>query len=192
MREILVCVGLLAAPSCIWADVLPQRSNDLVLIRINRQSKSSHTAAADQLPRQLRKVRLQVAQLAQTEVQKTPQATPSESQRITAALAQEPIGEPLSSFPADTPKLYLRWQGEAVGVGDKIRCAWIAEDVGDAAPANYQINETVTTAGDPRPFGTFMLSRPKKGWPIGKYRAEIYVGDKLAETVRFTIGQTEP
>jgi hypothetical protein len=96
-------------------------------------------------------------------------------------------GEPQTSFPPDTLKLFLRWQGETLTSGENIRCVWIAEDVGDAAPANYQVNETSTKADDVRAFGTFTLSRPNKGWPIGKYRAEIYVGDKLAETVRFTI-----
>jgi hypothetical protein len=114
-------------------------------------------------------------------------ATPAEKKILSAVLARELAGEPQTSFPPDTPKLFLRWQGETLTPGENIRCVWIAEDVGDAAPANYQVNETSTKADDVRAFGTFTLSRPNKGWPIGKYRAEIYVGDKLAETVRFTI-----
>ncbi|MEY2491259.1 MAG: hypothetical protein QOH24_210 [Verrucomicrobiota bacterium] len=116
-------------------------------------------------------------------------ATPAEKKMLSAALAQESTGEPQTSFPPDTPKLFLRWQGETLTPGEKIRCVWIAEDVGDAAPANYQVDETSTKADDVRAFGTFTLSRPKKGWPIGKYRIEIYAGDKLAETVRFTIAK---
>ena len=35
--------------------------------------------------------------------------------------------------------------------------------------------------------GVFSLSKPTKGWPVGKYRVEIYVNDKLADTVKFTV-----
>jgi hypothetical protein len=116
-----------------------------------------------------------------------PSATPAENKMVSAVLARESAGDAQASFPPETPKLFLRWQGEALAPGDKIRCVWIAEDVGDAAPANYQINETSTKADDVRAFGTFTLSRPNDGWPPGKYRVEIYVGEKLAETLRFTI-----
>jgi len=34
--------------------------------------------------------------------------------------------------------------------------------------------------------GAFSLSKPK-GWPVGKYRLEIYVGADLATTAKFTI-----
>jgi hypothetical protein len=33
----------------------------------------------------------------------------------------------------------------------------------------------------------FPLSKPTKGRPVGNYRLEIYVGDELAKTVKFTI-----
>ena len=117
----------------------------------------------------------------------TPSASPAEKKMLSAVLARESAGEPQASFPPDTAKLFLRWQGETLTPGDKVRCVWIAEDVGDAAPPNYQINETSTKADDVRAFGTFSLSRPNNGWPPGKYRVEIYVGEKLAETLRFTI-----
>ncbi len=35
--------------------------------------------------------------------------------------------------------------------------------------------------------GVFSLSKPTKGWPVGKYRLEIYVGADLTTTAKFTI-----
>ena len=35
--------------------------------------------------------------------------------------------------------------------------------------------------------GDLSLRKPTKGWPVGKYRFEIYVNDKLVTTTRFTI-----
>jgi len=31
------------------------------------------------------------------------------------------------------------------------------------------------------------LTKPDEGWPIGKYRVEIKLGDNLATTARFTV-----
>jgi hypothetical protein len=114
-------------------------------------------------------------------------STPAEKKPLEAALAKELTGEPTTEFATDTPKIYARWQGETLQNGDKIRCVWIAEDVGDVAPKNYKVNETSTTAGGPRASGTFSLSKPNAGWPVGKYRAEFYKGDQLVETVKFEI-----
>jgi len=40
--------------------------------------------------------------------------------------------------------------------------------------------------------GVFSLSKPTKGWPVGKYRLEIYVGDDLAtnKTERQLVSKT--
>ncbi|MGI9114009.1 MAG: hypothetical protein ACR2FX_03060 [Chthoniobacterales bacterium] len=109
------------------------------------------------------------------------------SKSITAVLAREPAGEPSQAFSKETPTIYLRWHGDGLSAGEKIRCIWIAEDVGAAAPANYHVDETSFTADGPNASGTFTLSKPKKGWPEGKYRVEIYAGTQLAATLAFSI-----
>jgi hypothetical protein len=106
---------------------------------------------------------------------------------LTAILAREPIGEPVDCFTTETPNIYLRWQSQAMRAGAKIRCIWIAENVGSAAPANYHVDEATTTANESQTSGIFTLSKPKTGWPEGKYRVEIYVGTQLVETLPFTI-----
>jgi hypothetical protein len=116
-------------------------------------------------------------------------STPAEKKPLHAALARELMGESATTFASNQPKIYARWQGEALQKGDKIRCAWIAEDVGDAAPKDFKVDETSTTANGARAFGTFTLSKPNKGWPVGKYRVEFYDSDKLVETVRFEIAK---
>ncbi len=106
---------------------------------------------------------------------------------LNATLAREAAGEIDSSFSTETPRICLRWQGESFSAGEKIRCIWIAEDVGRAAPANYHVDEASYIAGGGRASGAFTLTKPKKDWPEGKYRAEIYVGTQLVETLPFTI-----
>jgi hypothetical protein len=116
-----------------------------------------------------------------------PVAAPAEKKLLHAALAKERLAEPTVSFASDTEKIFCRWQGDTLHEGDKIRAIWIAEDVGEVAPKDYKISETSTSADGPQATGTFILSRPTKGWPIGKYRLEIYAGDELAETLKFEI-----
>ena len=109
--------------------------------------------------------------------------------KLSIGLAGELTGEVTTSFNGDLPKIYARWQGNGLPAKAKIRAVWIAEDVGDVAPPNYKLDEATVTANRPDQFGTFTISRPNKGWPAGKYRAEFYVNDDLAEQVEFTISK---
>jgi hypothetical protein len=64
---------------------------------------------------------------------------------------------------------------------------WIAENIGEDAPADYGADEASTIAEGPTSRGAFVLSRPDDGWVPGDYRAEFYVDDVLAETVKVKI-----
>lgn len=112
-----------------------------------------------------------------------------EKKALSAVLAKELTGEPATTFPPNHPKIYVRWQGETLQKGDKIRSVWIAEDVGDVAPKNYKLDEASTTADGPRAFGTFTITKPNKGWPVGKYHVDLYRGDELVETLTFEIAK---
>ncbi len=137
----------------------------------------------------LQRVSLELTEMPKMGERPVVSSTPAVKKPLQATLAKESTGEPTTTFSSDIPKIYARWQGETLQKGDKIRCVWIAEDVGDVAPKNYKVDETSTTADGPRGSGTFTLSKPNKGWPVGKYRAEFYQGDQLVETVRFEIAK---
>jgi hypothetical protein len=107
--------------------------------------------------------------------------------KVEAAIAVDQETRPATTFAPDVPKLYAFFKTQGTEKGEKLRGVWIAEDVGDAAPANTKIDEATLTADQEDFFGAFSLSKPNKGWPIGKYRVEIYDGDELATTVKFTI-----
>jgi hypothetical protein len=108
--------------------------------------------------------------------------------KVEAAIAVDQDTKPATSFAADVPKLYAFFKTKGTEKGEKLRGVWIAEDVGAAAPSNTKIDESTLTADQDDFYGAFSLSKPNKGWPVGKYRVEIYDGDELAATVEFTIG----
>src|SRR5437016_7816497 len=98
-----------------------------------------------------------------------------------------PQDPPTTTFASNTPKLYAIFKAEGAKTGDKIRGVLIAEDVGDVAPANTKVLETILDVEGDTDAGDFNFSKPTNNWPVGKYRVEIYVNDQLATAAKFTI-----
>jgi hypothetical protein len=107
--------------------------------------------------------------------------------KFEAITAKDEDSKPTATFAANVSQVMAFFHSSGTSKGDKIRGVWIAEDVGDAAPANTKIDEATITADKDDASGGFKLSKPTKGWPVGKYKIDIYDGDELATTVKFTI-----
>jgi uncharacterized RDD family membrane protein YckC len=91
-----------------------------------------------------------------------------------------------TEFYTDTSKIVCVWNIAGADLSVPIKSVWIAEDVGDAAPPNYQLAaKSVSGVNE----GRFYITSPANGWPIGKYRLEIYIGDTLAKQIPFSIKQ---
>jgi uncharacterized RDD family membrane protein YckC len=88
------------------------------------------------------------------------------------------------TFPANQANIVCAWQVEGSTPYVPIRSVWIAEDVGSAAPPNTKLAEKAFTGSN---VGEFSLTAPTAGWPVGKYRLEIYIGDTLAKSLPYTI-----
>ncbi|HEY4283468.1 MAG TPA: hypothetical protein VGM62_10430 [Chthoniobacterales bacterium] len=111
--------------------------------------------------------------------------------KVDAKMAKDKDSKPTTHFDVDTPQVFAFFHTDGSHKGDKLRAVWIADDVGEAALANTKIDETGLTADKDNFFGAFSLSKPTKGWPEGKYHVDIYAGDDLATSVKFTIGKSE-
>ena len=109
------------------------------------------------------------------------------SPTMTITVAKEHDGEPTTEFRSNAPNIFVRWQGEHLPLDAIVRVAWVAEDVGDVAPANFVVDQTGTIVGVPEARAQFTLSRPKDGWAAGKYRVDVYLDDKLLQSARVTI-----
>jgi hypothetical protein len=115
----------------------------------------------------------------------------AEKPKIEAVIAKDKDTRPATTFAADVPKLYAFFRSTGTKTGDSLRGVWIAEDVGDAAAKETKIDEATLTASEDNFYGAFSLTKPTKGWPVGKYRVEIYLGDELATSTKFTISAGE-
>ena len=109
------------------------------------------------------------------------------SPAMTIAVAKERDGEPTTEFRSNAPNIFVRWRGEHLPVDGIVRVAWVAEDVGDVAPANFVVDQSETIVGVPEARAQFTLSRPRDGWATGKYRVDVYLDDKLLQSARVTI-----
>ena len=100
----------------------------------------------------------------------------------------EPV-DPTSTFSPDQAVINLVVTVANAPSDTKVKTVWTAVDVGDAAPANTQIDEAEVTL-DASGKTHFTLSVPDSGaWPAGKYKVEIYLNDKLDRTLEYTITQ---
>lgn len=98
------------------------------------------------------------------------------------------IANPTTAFAQNTPAIHCAWTVEGLDGEVAVGSVWIAVDVGKVAPPNYKIdqsNKKFTGRGNLK--GQFSLSKPNNGFPVGKYRVEIYVDNKLAKTIPFTV-----
>jgi uncharacterized RDD family membrane protein YckC len=91
-----------------------------------------------------------------------------------------------TEFPPTTPRLFVVFTLADVPDNTTIRSVWIAENVAGVGP-NTRLDEAQLVAGGGRNQGNFSLSRPSAGFPPGSYRVELYLADRLADTLRFTV-----
>ncbi len=111
----------------------------------------------------------------------------------TIAQAETKEGVPTVSvyqLPSNVPEVVCAWMVMGSKGGDKISGAFIAADVGDAAPKNYLIDTavyTLPTSSSNTAWGQFKLSSPKNGWPPGFYRVEVKKNDVLVAVAHFEI-----
>ena len=105
---------------------------------------------------------------------------------VEAYITNSPEAERASIFSPETHTFYAMFKAKGLSPGDKIRGVWIADDVGDAAPTNFKIQESALTAQDATMNAQFSMTKPG-AWPRGDYHVEIYVNDQLATKVKFSV-----
>jgi len=95
-------------------------------------------------------------------------------------------GKPKQVFGPTTEKIYLNAKLADVPTGARLKGAWIAEKT-KVAPPNYQIDATELKVGTLMNRVDFSLSKPNAGWPVGDYRVDLSINDKVVQSVKFKI-----
>ena len=66
----------------------------------------------------------------------------------------------------------------------KVKGVWVAVDASGVDP-NYEIDTSEYTSGDGTIY--FTLERSTDAWPVGKYKVDLYINDKLVQTIEFEV-----
>ncbi len=116
------------------------------------------------------------------------EATPAltGSKALHGIVAKTKNGQSSKTFLNGTQKIYGIWKGETLKAGDIVRAVWMAESFGYSRK-DVKISEGAVTAYKPDDEGVFSLARPQGGWPLGRYRLDFYVQNKLADTAKFLV-----
>ena len=109
------------------------------------------------------------------------------SKRLSVTFANDQFGKPSTTFSSNTPQIYVRWQGQRLRKGGKVKAVWIAENIGEDFPQDYKVDEASATVESQNARGAFTLARPEEGWVVGDYRVEFYVDDVLVEKTKIKI-----
>jgi hypothetical protein len=107
--------------------------------------------------------------------------------QLSVSIAKEQFGNPITTFSSSTSEIYVRWQGQRLRKGAKIKAVWIAENIGEDFPQDYKVDEVSAVAESPIAHGVFTLTRPEDGWAPGDYRVEFYFDDVLVDAVKLKI-----
>jgi len=111
------------------------------------------------------------------------------SKRLSVTFANDQFGKPSTTFSSDTLQIYVRWQGQRLRKGGKVKAVWIAENIGEDFPQDYKVDEASAIVESQNARGAFTLARPEDGWAVGDYRVEFYVDDVLVDAVKLKIVQ---
>ncbi len=98
--------------------------------------------------------------------------------------------EPLAAadrFPAGQHPLYLAFKAVNLPRNSVIKGVLVAEDVGGAAPPESRLAETSVAAADGGSVPGHFQFTLNPAWVPGRYRIELYINDRPAQTVRFAV-----
>ena len=83
---------------------------------------------------------------------------------------------PSTVFASDEEKFYCYVQMRGKTSGAKVAAHWIAVEAQGVDP-NFEIDRSLIALEGNQNLINFSLARPANGWPQGKYRVDLYLGD---------------
>ncbi len=125
---------------------------------------------------------------AQAKESKTKASSPAVVSSGTVTMSKKEDGPAMTNFSASDPAIYATNQGEKRKKGDKVRFVWIIEDGGKTVNPNVKVSEYTAVANGYDNGKEFShLDKPAAGWPLGKWRVDVYVNDAKATSAKFAI-----
>jgi hypothetical protein len=101
-------------------------------------------------------------------------------------------GAAKDTFAPNTPTIYILCDSDQVKKGDNVKTVLTAIDTHKAAPDNYIVGEKVNSIANDikdNEYYTvdFYFSKPDNGWPVGTYKIDLFLNEKLTDTYNFSV-----
>jgi hypothetical protein len=93
-----------------------------------------------------------------------------------------------SVFTPDSAKVYVIYVVAELVATTKLKAVWTVEKA-EGVQENSKMDESTTSPGAGSFMSAFSRSKPPKGWPVGSYRVELFVDDKLEKTLKFKVAK---
>lgn len=104
-----------------------------------------------------------------------------------ASISTSSQGDEMKVIPENALQIVARWRIHSATSPSQVRAVWIAEDVQEVAPHNFQIDEAIADLSTAEGYGAFTLSRPPDGWAPGRYRVDFFLGQEAIGKVSLTV-----
>ena len=111
---------------------------------------------------------------------------PGPKKPLDAMLCKDKDGKSAAMTFAPSETVYLHYMNDSATKGDKLRVSWVAEDAAGLSK-NKKLTENTQVMPGPGVAGNFYLPPAAGGFPVGKYHVDLYNGDKLAKSLKFTV-----
>jgi hypothetical protein len=89
------------------------------------------------------------------------------------------------AFPPSTAKIYVIYKVTLPKAG-RVRAAWVTEKV-DGYGENQKFGDSGSNMEAGSYMSAFSYGRPGAAWPLGVYRVDLYVDDKMEKSVHFKV-----
>lgn len=90
-------------------------------------------------------------------------------------------------FAPSTAKIYVIYKVTLPKAG-RVRAAWITEKV-DGYAENQKFGDSGSNMEAGSYMSAFAYARPGAAWPVGTYRVDLYVDDKMERSVHFKVAK---
>jgi hypothetical protein len=90
-------------------------------------------------------------------------------------------------FPPSTAKIYVIYK-VTLAKASRVHAAWITEKV-DGYNENQKFGDSGSNMEPGSYMSAFSYLRPGGAWPVGTYRVDLYVDDKVEKSVHFKVAK---
>ena len=87
----------------------------------------------------------------------------------------EPVDPGVSTFPPETPEIFIVFEGQPLDAPGQFAAAWYPLPEGNN-PASHPLGQDILELEMNQRYGYFILSPPNQKWEVGQYLVKVYYG----------------